>query len=142
MLKYAKEDFKNWRCKLYRISRATHNFLPNYTFLKKTTFHAPFEEGRAYYFAAVCISVGRSIHHCFRSFFFAYVSRLEMKLVYSFFIIISKSGSILGTIVLFSTELCPLKIPIICSLRSFSSWMLPREVGISLSQTSLVYKYF
>jgi hypothetical protein len=39
----------------------------------------PFEEGKAYCFAAVCLSVGLSVHQQFPFIFAALVAHIEMK---------------------------------------------------------------
>jgi hypothetical protein len=41
----------------------------------------PFEEGRAYCFAAVCRSVGLSVHQQFPFIFFALVAHIKMKFI-------------------------------------------------------------
>lgn len=65
-----------------------------------------FEERGTYCIAAVCQSVGRSVHEQFPFIFFAEDTRIEIKLVYMFIIMMSMTSSILGLIKQFLTELC------------------------------------
>jgi hypothetical protein len=78
-------------------------------------FMPPFEEGRAYCFAAVCRSVGRSVCRLVGSsavsvhFLCKYwLHILKWNLIHRFIVRISRSSFILGMIEPFWTELWPL----------------------------------
>jgi hypothetical protein len=102
---------------------------------------APFEEWRAYCFAAVCRSVRRSVCRStssFRTFSSHCLHILKRNFIYRFIIRISRFSVVLGTIEPFLTGFCPLglcKILIICSFRSFSLHWLHILKG------NLVYRF-
>jgi hypothetical protein len=69
----------------------------------------PFEEGRAYCFAAVCLLVCR-FNSSFCWFSSHWLHILKRSLVYRFIIRISRSKFFLGTIEQYLTEFCPLDL--------------------------------
>lgn len=74
----------------------------------------PFEKGRAYFFAAVRLSAGRSVHQHVSIHFLHRGEEEEfheMKFGIQIYIIISMSSSILGTIDQFLPESYPLDFP-------------------------------
>lgn len=89
-----------------------------------------FSYGRAYCFAAVCLSVGQSTN-TFRSFTSQRMNKLKWNLLYTLFMIRSRSGLIFGTIKQFSTELCPLDVYkfqlFAVSAHFFHSWWTYRD---------------
>jgi hypothetical protein len=75
------------------------------------SIYVPFEEGRAYCFAAVCLLVSRFVGpSSFRSFSLHWLHILKWNLVYRFIIRISRARSVLGTSEPFLTELWPLDL--------------------------------